>query len=136
MMQLDLKELRNELDNEKQQYESLRHECDQLRNDFKNEYSALICPIFLSRNPDKSHTPLFWRYSSRDKGNINLRPKTDDFWALISKMDQRDKQRLSEFEFGRIRLNYQIGISAYKVLKLEQLVQSLNEWENNIRSTV
>jgi hypothetical protein len=45
------------------EYELLRRESLDLRDEFKAEYPASVCPVFLGRNPDKSLTPLFWRYS-------------------------------------------------------------------------
>jgi hypothetical protein len=83
-MELDLKKLKVEAGNTQEQYELLRRESLDLRDEFKAEYPASVCPVFLGRNPDKSLTPLFWRYSSIIKGKKGLRPQVSDFWALIS----------------------------------------------------
>lgn len=134
MMQLELNELKRDLEQEQEIYELLRQESVDLRDEFKALFPARVCPVFLSRNPDKSLTPLFWRYSSSHKGKKGLRPKVDDFWALISRMSESDKNKLAEFELNKIRLNYQIGMSAYKNLKLLQAIEGLGSWENNIRT--
>jgi hypothetical protein len=86
-MELDLKELKVETENAQEQYEMLRQESLDLRDEFKAIYPASVCPVFLGRNSDKSLTPLFWRYSSTVKGKKGLRPEVSDFWALISKMN-------------------------------------------------
>jgi hypothetical protein len=91
--------------------------------------------VFLGRNPDKSLTPLFWRYSSTTKGKKGLRPQVSDFWALISQMNEPDRVRLAEFEINRMRINYQLSIVAYSILRLKQLIDDLSEWENNVRSS-
>jgi len=133
-MQLDLNKLTNELKQAQQQYQISRQESLDLRDEFKAHYPAKLCPVFLSRNPDKSLTPLFWRYSSTIKGKKGLRPKAKDFWALISKMSESDRLRLSEFEANRMRINYQLSVVAYKLLRLEQFIADLSCWENNMRS--
>ncbi len=132
-MELDLKKLRAEAESAQLKYEALRQESVDLRDEFKAEYPAKVCPVFLGRNPDKSLTPLFWRYSSTVKGKKGLRPKVDDFWALISKMNESDKARLTEFEANRMRINYQLSVVAYSIPRLKQFIGDLNNWENNIR---
>jgi hypothetical protein len=42
--------------------------------------------------------------------------------------------RLAEFEINRMRINYQLSIVAYSILRLKQLIDDLSEWENNVRS--
>ncbi|CAC9641305.1 hypothetical protein [bacterium endosymbiont of Bathymodiolus sp. 5 South] len=133
-MELDLKKLKVEAGNTQEQYELLRRESLDLRDEFKAEYPASVCPVFLGRNPDKSLTPLFWRYSSTIKGKKGLRPQVSDFWALISQMNEPDRVRLAEFEINRMRINYQLSIVAYSILRLKQLIDDLSEWENNVRS--
>lgn len=132
-MQLDINKLKDELVQVKQIYENLRQESVDLRDDFKATYPAQLCPVFLGRNSDKSLTPLFWRYSSTIKGKKGLRPKVDDFWALISEMNEPDRVRLAEFEVGRIRINYQLSVVAYNITRLKQFISDLSNWENNIR---
>lgn len=133
-MELDLKKLKVEAGNTQEQYELLRRESLGLRDEVKTEYPASGCPVFLGRNPDKSLTPLFWRYSSIIKGKKGLRPQVSDFWALISQMNEPDRVRLAEFEINRMRINYQLSIVAYSILRLKQLIDDLSEWENNVRS--
>lgn len=133
-MQLDLNELKVNLEKTQEQYEVLRQESLDLRDEFKADYPAKECPVFLGRNPDKSLTPLFWRYSSTIKGKKSLRPKVDDFWSLIGKMNESDRIRLSEFEVNRIRINYQLSTLAYTVTRIKQLIDDLSVWEKNIRS--
>ncbi len=132
-----LTKLKNELAQAKQSYKLLRQESERLLSGFKNEYpnNSNLFPLSLARNPDKSHTPLFWRYSVMIKKKEGLRAKVDDFWIQVRKMNEKDCANLAEYELGRIRLNYEIGICAYKVLKLEQLVKSLESWENHVRKT-
>ncbi len=132
-MELDLKKLRTEAESAQLKYETLRQESVDLRDEFKAEYPAKVCPVFLGRNPDKSLTPLFWRYSSTVKGKKGLRPKVDDFWALISKMNESDRVKLADFEVNRMRINYQLSVVAYKISRLKQFIGDLNNWENNIR---
>lgn len=132
-MELDLKKLRTEAESAQLKYEALRQESVDLRDEFKAEYPAKVCPVFLGRNPDKSLTPLFWRYSSTVKGKKGLRPKVDDFWALISKMNESDRVKLADFEVNRMRINYQLSVVAYKISRLKQFIGDLNNWENNIR---
>jgi hypothetical protein len=112
----------------------LRQESLDLRDEFKAHYPAKVCPVFLSRNPDKSLTPLFWRYSSTIKGKKGLRPKARDFWSLISKMNESDRARLAEFEANRMRINYQLSMVAYSVPRLTQFIEDLSNWETNMRS--
>ncbi len=132
-LELDLKKLRTEAESAQLKYEALRQESLDLRDEFKAEYPARSCPVFLGRNSDKSLTPLFWRYSSTVRGKKGLRPKVDDFWALISKMNEPDRVRLAEFEANRMRINYQLSVVAYNILRLKQLIDDLQNWENNIR---
>lgn len=132
-MELDLKKLRTEAESAQLKYETLRQESVDLRDEFKAEYPAKVCPVFLGRNPDKSLTPLFWRYSSTVRGKKGLRPKVDDFWALISKMNESDRVKLADFEVNRMRINYQLSVVAYKISRLKQFIGDLNNWENNIR---
>lgn len=133
LMQLDLNELNNELKQAQQQYQTLRQETLDLRDAFKAQYPARVCPVFLSRNPDKSLTPLFWRYSSTIKGKRGLRPKAKDFWALINTMGESDRLKLSEFEANRMRINYQLSVVAYQIPRLSQFIVDLSDWENNMR---
>lgn len=133
-MELDLKKLKVETENAQEQYEMLRQESLDLRDEFKAIYPANVCPVFLGRNSDKSLTPLFWRYSSTVKGKKGLRPEVSDFWALISKMNKPDRIRLAEFEINRMRINYQLSVVAYRVLRLNKLIDDLSKWENNVRS--
>ncbi len=133
LMQLNLKALKNEAKSAQARYATLRQESLDLRDEFKAHYPAKVCPVFLSRNPDKSLTPLFWRYSSTIKGKKGLRPKVRDFWALISKMNESDKVRLAEFEANRMRINYQLSVVAYTLPRLTQLIEDLSRWETNMR---
>jgi hypothetical protein len=133
-MQLDLNKLRIEAIGLENKYNTLRQESLDLRDEFKAEYPASKCPVFLGRNPDKSLTPLFWRYSSTVRGRKGLRPKVDDFWALIREMNKSEFVRLSEFEINRIRINYQLSITAYQISRLKQTIDDLSCWEKNIRS--
>lgn len=132
-MQLNLKDLKNKATTAQAQYATLRQESLDLRDEFKAHYPAQMCPVFLSRNPDKSLTPLFWRYSSTIKGKKGLRPKVSDFWTLISNMNASDRLRLAEFEISRMRINYQLSVVAYKVSRLTQLIEDLSSWETNMR---
>lgn len=134
LMQLNLKDLKNEAKSAQAQYATLRQESLDLRDEFKAHYPAKVCPVFLSRNPDKSLTPLFWRYSSTIKGRKGLRPKVRDFWALISKMNEPDRVRLAEFEANRMRINYQLSVVAYRVPRLTQFIKDLSNWETNMRN--
>lgn len=134
LMQLNLKDLKNEAKSAQAQYATLRQESLDLRDEFKAHYPAKVCPVFLSRNPDKSLTPLFWRYSSTIKGKKGLRPKVSDFWALISKMNEPDRVRLAEFEANRMRINYQLSVVAYRVPRLTQFIKDLSNWETNMRN--
>lgn len=132
-MKLDLNELKTELKKTIGKYEVLRQESVDLRDEFKALYPANVCPVFLGRNPDKSLTPLFWRYSSTIKGKKGLRPKVADFWALISEMNESDKVRLAEFEINRIQINYQLSVAAYNITRLKQFIEDLSNWESNVR---
>ena len=134
VMQLNLNNLKNEATSAQARYATLRQESLDLRDEFKAHYPAKVCPVFLSRNPDKSLTPLFWRYSSTIKGKKGLRPKVVDFWALISKMNEPDRVRLAEFEVNRMRINYQLSVVAYSVPRLTQFIKDLSNWETNMRS--
>jgi hypothetical protein len=58
-MELDLKELKVETENAQEQYEMLRQESLDLRDEFKAIYPASVCPVFLGRNSDKSLTSKF-----------------------------------------------------------------------------
>ena len=133
-MQLNLNDLKNEAASAQARYATLRQESLDLRDEFKAHYPAKVCPMFLGRNPDKSLTPLFWRYSSTIKGKKGLRPKARDFWALISKMNESDRVRLAAFEVNRMRINYQLSVVAYKIPRLTQLIKDLSSWETNMRN--
>jgi hypothetical protein len=45
-MELDLKKLKVEAGNTQEQYELLRRESLDLRDEFKAEYPASVCPVF------------------------------------------------------------------------------------------
>jgi len=49
-------------------------------------------------------------------------------------MNESDKTKLVEFEANRMKINYQLSVIAYSIPRLEQFIQDLNNWENNIRS--
>jgi hypothetical protein len=49
-------------------------------------------------------------------------------------MNQPDRIRLAEFEINRMRINYQLSVVAYRVLRLNKLIDDLSKWENNVRS--
>lgn len=78
-MQLNLKVLKSDFKNAQKEYKTLRQESLDLRDEFKAEYSVSVSPVFLGRNPDKSLTLLFWRYSSTIRGRKAYAQKSEIF---------------------------------------------------------
>jgi hypothetical protein len=56
-MELDLKKLKVETENAQEQYEMLRQESLDLRDEFKAIYPASVCPVFLGL-PEGASAPL------------------------------------------------------------------------------
>lgn len=131
MKQLELKKL--ELEKLEVDYKLINEECLLLRKKFKLSHPPRCCPVYLARSPDRSHTPLVWRYSSTLRGRKGMRPKVEDFWSVIQKLNESDKQSLIEFEYERFSLNYKLAMIVYQIGRLQQFISDYETWTIHLK---
>ena len=130
---MDIIKLKQELLETRADEKDLRMQCNRMRKSFKAKYPASICPVFLARQSGLSRSPLYWRYSSKIKGKLGQKIKTSDFYSQIAMMLQARQTDILTIEYNRIKLNYQLAIKSYAIIRLELLIYDLSYWSKEVK---